>query len=140
MRMKRRSKSSMSLEKRLKATAICGSTAPAGIRKSPLCCTNTSRGGKHPKAFLNGFHGYLHTDGYAGYHNLPGEITVVGCWAHARRKFDEAVKSLPKGKAKGSSASQGLAYCNLLFEIEQSLEGTAPEERYKQRLKQAKPV
>ena len=98
------------------------------------------RGGKHPKEFLNGFHGYLHTDGYAGYHNLPEEITVVGCWAHARRKFDEAVKSLPKGKAKGSSASQGLAYCNVLFEIEQSLEGTAPEERYKQRLKQAKPV
>ena len=98
------------------------------------------RGGKHPKEFLNGFHGYLHTDGYAGYHNLPEEITVVGCWAHARGKFDEAVKSLPKGKAKGSSASQGLAYCNVLFEIEQSLEGTAPEERYKQRLKQAKPV
>lgn len=65
---------------------------------------------------------------------------MVGCWAHARRKFDEAVKSLPKEKAKGSSASQGLAYCNVLFEIEQSLEGTAPEERYKQRLKQAKPV
>lgn len=98
------------------------------------------RGGKHPKEFLDGFHGYLHTDGYAGYHNLPEGITVVGCWAHARRKFDEAVKALPKGKAKGSSASQGLAYCNLLFEIEQSLEGSTPEERYKQRLKQAKPV
>ena len=98
------------------------------------------RGGKHPKEFLDGFHGHLHTDGYAGYNNLPTEITVVGCWAHARRKFDEAVKSLPKGKAKGSSAAQGLAYCNLLFEIEQGLEGSAPEERYKLRLKQAKPV
>ena len=62
------------------------------------------RGGKHPKEFLAGFHGYLHTDGYTGYHNLPEEITVVGCWAHTRRKFDEAVKSLPKGKAKDSSA------------------------------------
>ena len=61
------------------------------------------RGGKHPKEFLAGFHGYLHTDGYTGYHNLPEEITVVGCWAHTRRKFDEAVKSLPKGKAKDSS-------------------------------------
>ena len=79
------------------------------------------RGGKHPKEFLAGFEGYLHTDGYTGYRSLPKEITVVGCWAHARRKFDEAVKSLPKGKAKGSSASQGLAYCNLLFEIEQGL-------------------
>ena len=71
------------------------------------------------------------------YHSLPDEITVVGCWAHARRKFDEAMKSLPKGKAKNSSAAQGLAYCSLLFKIEESLAELPPEERYDQRLKQA---
>ena len=98
------------------------------------------RGAKHPKEFLTGYTGYLHTDGYAGYHDLGEDITVVGCWAHARRKFDEAVKSLPKGKAKGSSASQGLAYCNLLFEIEQGLSEKTADERYEQRLKQTKPV
>ena len=98
------------------------------------------RGAKHPKAFLTGFRGYLHTDGYAGYHNLSDEITVVGCWAHARRKFDEAVKSLPKGKAKGGSATQGLAYCNKLFELEDTFSDLSPEERYVQRLEQAKPV
>ena len=52
---------------------------------------------------------------------LPEEITVAGCWAHLWRKFDEAVKSLPKGKAKGSSASQRLAYCNLLFGLSRRL-------------------
>ena len=98
------------------------------------------RGAKHPKEFLEGYKGYLHTDGYAGYHDLGKDITVVGCWAHARRKFDEAVKSLPKGKAKGSSASQGLAYCNLLFEIEQGLSEETAQKRYEQRLEQAKPV
>lgn len=98
------------------------------------------RGGIHPETFLKGFRGYLHTDGYAEYHRLPEEITVVGCWAHARRKFDEAMKSLPKGKAKGSSAAQGLAYCTLLFEIEKGLAELTPEERYEQRLKQAGPV
>lgn len=98
------------------------------------------RGSIHPEAFLKGFKGYLHTDGYAGYHNLPKEITVVGCWAHARRKFDEAMKSLPKGKAKGSSAAQGLAYCSLLFKIEEGLAELSAEERKKQRLEQAKPV
>ncbi len=98
------------------------------------------RGACHPKTFLTGFKGYLHTDGYAGYHSLPEEITVVGCWAHARRKFDEAMKSLPKGKAKNSSAAQGLSYCNLLFKIEEGLAGLSPEERYEQRLKQEKPV
>ena len=98
------------------------------------------RGAKHPKEFLSGYKGYLHTDGYAGYHDLGEDITVVGCWAHARRKFDEAVKSLPKGKAKGSSASQGLTYCNLLFGIEQEIADKSPEERYKERLEQAKPI
>ena len=98
------------------------------------------RGAKHPKEFLAGYTGYLHTDGYAGYHDLGEDITVVGCWAHARRKFDEAVKSLPKGKAKGSSASQGLTYCNLLFGIEQEIADKTAEERYEERLRQAKPV
>ena len=67
-------------------------------------------------------------------------ITRSWQWTLSRRKFDEAVKALPKGKAKGSSASQGLAYCNLLFEIEQGLSEVTAQERYKQRLKQAKPV
>ena len=98
------------------------------------------RGAKNPKEFLSGYKGYLHTDGYAGYHDLGEDITVVGCWAHARRKFDEAVKSLPKGKAKGSSASQGLTYCNLLFGIEQEIADKTTEQRYEERLKQAKPV
>lgn len=97
------------------------------------------RGAKHPKEFLDGFRGYLHADGYAGYHSLPEEITVVGCWAHLRRKFDEAVKSLPKGKAKGSSAAQGLACCNMLFSIEKELseKKATEEERYHERLKRA---
>ena len=73
-------------------------------------CTGRSRnsnaraslcnGRRCPKEFLSGFKGYLHTDGYSGRNNLPENITVIGCWAHARRKFDEAMKSLPKGKAK----------------------------------------
>ena len=117
-----------------RAKAICGCTEQAQTQTGPLCCTSTSRDG------APNFRGYLHTDGYAGYHSLPEEITVVGCWAHARRKFDEAVKSLPKGKAKSGSAAQGLAYCSKLFELEQSLSDLSPQERYLQRLEQEKPV
>ena len=98
------------------------------------------RGAAHPKEFLDGFKGFLHTDGYAGYHNLPEEITVVGCWAHLRRKFDEVIKSLPKGKAKNSLAAQGEAFCSLLFQLEDGFEGMSPEERYNERRKQSKPV
>ena len=98
------------------------------------------RSAQYPEKFLQGYAGYLHTDGYAGYHSLPEEITPVGCWAHARRKFDEAVKSLPKGQAKGSAASQGLSYCNLLFDLEAGMAELSAEERYRRRLEQEKPV
>jgi transposase len=44
-----------------------------------------SREGEHPEAFLKGWRGYLHTDGYSAYHGLDG-VTAIGCWAHVRRK------------------------------------------------------
>lgn len=74
-----------------------------------------TRGGEHPRKFLSGFRGYLHVDGYAGYHKVP-HVTLVGCWAHARRKFHEALQVLPASKAKAPVVSQeGLDFCNRLF-------------------------
>jgi transposase len=74
-----------------------------------------TRGGEHPRNFLEGFAGLLHTDGYQAYHNLPLGITVIGCWSHCRRKFEDALKKIPKSKQKGSSAEKGVAYTNALF-------------------------
>ena len=47
---------------------------------------------------------------------------------------------MPKDKKKGSSAAQGLAYCDRLFALEKEFAPLTPEERYEQRLKQEKPV
>lgn len=80
---------------------------------------------------------WLHADSYQGYHKLPENIRVVGCWAHARRKFDEA---LPKEKRQDSLAAAGECYCTRLFQLEQSLVGLTPEERYNKRLELEKPV
>ena len=96
------------------------------------------RGQEYPKAFLEGFHGYLQTDGYSGYNAVSG-ATHVGCWAHARRKFDEALRASPKGK-KSPTAEQGVAYCSQLFKLEEKFKDLSPEERKEQRLKQEKPV
>lgn len=93
---------------------------------------------ENPSAFLKGFQGYLQTDGYPGY-NAVEDVIHVGCWAHARRKFDEAYEALPKNKKQGA-ATEGLAYCTKLFEIEKKLADLTPEERHKERLEQAKPV
>ena len=92
------------------------------------------RGQEYPKAFLEGFHGYLQTDGYSGYNAVDGAIRV-GCWAHARRKFDEALRAVPKGK-RSPTAEQGVAYCSQLFKLEEKLKELSPEERKAKRQEQ----
>ena len=99
-----------------------------------------TRKAEHAEAFLKGFSGWLHADGYQGYHKLPGNIRAVGCWAHARRKFDEALQTLPKEMQKDAPAAIGECYCSRLFKLEQAFAELTPEERYEKRLEQAKPV
>ena len=95
----------------------------------------------HPRKFLEGFKGYLHTDGYQAYRTVSEDVVIVGCLAHLRRKFETAVKSLPKSAdAAHSPAGIGLGYCNKLFDIERELDRLPPEERTIQRQAQAKPV
>jgi hypothetical protein len=89
---------------------------------------------------LKGFRGYLHTDGYAGYHALPAEVKISGCWAHARRKFDEAIKGALPASHKNLAAKQGLDFCNELFHLEHEYEKLRPDERHKERLEYSKPV
>jgi transposase len=55
-----------------------------GVSPAVLYDYQMTRGGEHPRNFLTGFKGYLHVDGYPGYHKVAG-VTLVGCWAHARR-------------------------------------------------------
>ncbi len=99
-----------------------------------------TRSREHPKEFLKGFKGYLHVDGYSGYENLP-DVTLAGCWSHARRYYDEALKSLPAAsRSSPSAARQGLEYCNKLFAVERGFRDATPEQRYQGRLEQSRPV
>ena len=100
-----------------------------------------TRSGSHAKEFLEGYHGYLETDGYQGYNSLP-DIKRCSCWAHIRRYFIDAV---PKGKQYDYSqpAVQGVQYCNRLFAIEDSINKKNPgdyEKRKQLRLEKEKPV
>ncbi len=98
-----------------------------------------TRGGENPREYLQGFQGYLHVDGYAGYHKVSARL--VGCWAHARRKFDEALKALPSTEErKGTVAQQGLQYCNQLLAIERDIKEKTTEERYTIRKERSKPI
>lgn len=96
------------------------------------------RSGKYPQEFLKGFKGFLHTDAYSGYKKVT-EITRCLCWTHVRRNF---VDALPKdiNSPEATFPSQGITYCNKLFEIEKILENLSSEQRKSERLKQEKPV
>ena len=77
-----------------------------------------TRGAEHPKRFLSGFQGLLQTDGYTVYDKVEN-VTRCGCWAHARRKWREA---MPKGATtETSKAAVGFEYCNKLFTREKEL-------------------
>jgi len=99
-----------------------------------------TRSSSHPKKFLKEFEGYLHTDGYAGYHKLEPETTVIGCWAHLRRRLDEALKALPEKDRPNAAAQQGFQQCNHLFSLENKWKDLSPEERHKKRQEEAQPL
>jgi len=95
-----------------------------------------TRASKHPLLFLKDYKHYLNADGYSVYDMLPG-IILIGCWAHARRKFTDVLKPLPAKAQKGSSALEGLAFCNKIFEIERDLIDSTHEERRVARLERS---
>lgn len=68
------------------------------VKRLVLFRYDKSRGKHVPKTVLNNFNGTLQTDGYAGYVGMQtnGDITLVACMAHARRKFKDALKVDPK--------------------------------------------
>lgn len=70
-----------------------------------------SRSAQVPQRLFEGYTGYLQTDGYEGYSRLTAREGVigVGCWAHARRKFDEAVKARSAKQPKGGKATKAIA-------------------------------
>jgi len=106
------------------------------------------RGAEYPKAFLDGFKGYIHSDAYSVYGVLahesgagPPGIIISSCWAHARRKFSDIIKGLTKNEtAKGTVTEKALEYIGDLFKIEEEAKDMSPSERCNYRDKHAKPI
>lgn len=77
---------------------------------------------QYPEKFLNGYRGYIHADGYAGYNSTyVGGATHVGCWMHARRYFFEAKDN------DTLRAHDALARIRSLYEIEKAAKEHSPE-------------
>ena len=112
----------------------------SGETKTPIVLYEyqQTRHHEHPEAFLKNWSGYLLTDGLHQYHLL--DVTNVGCWAHMRRKFDEALKAMEENQRPGSRAQKGQDFCNRLFALERKWVNLSPEERYENRLEESKPL
>lgn len=101
-----------------------------------------TRAGRHAKTFLSGFEGYLQTDGFPGYHVMEsdGTITLLGCMAHVRRKFDDALKALPKeSRKKPGKVQMALSMIAKLYAIESEIKSLSVEQRYRVRQQKSKP-
>jgi transposase len=102
-----------------------------------------TRAKKHPMKFLENYAGTLNVDAYAGYYALEGRgIKLIVCWSHARRKFVEALKIVPRHQKTNHPATIGLGYCDQLFALESKFDekNLTPDERHDHRQVESKPI
>lgn len=103
-----------------------------------------TRKADHPRAFLSGYKGIVVCDGYQVYHKLenerPGDLTVAGCWAHARRRFSNVCKSLGKKVSKDTLAVLALEQIAQIYHVDNGLSELSPEKRLEQRKLLVRPL
>jgi len=103
-----------------------------------------SRSGKVPVRLLDDFNGVLQADGYSGYAPVCriNNITRIGCWDHARRKFVEASKAAAVTKVKGPPAKADVALGKIrkLYALEAKIADQTPSQKQKARQEIAIPI
>lgn len=102
-----------------------------------------TRHSETPKALLEGFAGTLVSDGYEGYNAAvkAHQLSHAGCWSHARRKFDEAVKASAKNKStRSGKAHHALAVIGKLYTIERRIAALSAQEKRAVRQAESKPL
>ena len=94
-----------------------------------------SRRADHPREFLKDFSGIVITDGYQVYHKLGKEredLSIGGCWIHARRPFAEFIKSI-KESADGTIAQEAYTMITEMLHIDNDFDDLPSDDRLKQR-------
>ncbi len=112
--------------------------ARAGPKPIVLYTYDPTRKKEVVEKLLQGFKGYLQVDGYGGYDEFCQRdgIIRVGCMAHARRKFFDAMKV----NAKKGLSNQGFKFIQRLYKVEEESKDLSFEERLKVRQEKSKPI
>lgn len=104
-----------------------------------------TRNHEHPLNFLEGFHGYLVCDGFPGYKTMSRKtegILIAECWAHARRKFSDAVKAGAgtKHPERSRIAEDALQMIGAIYNAEGKLQKLPPQDRLRKRKIKVRPL
>ena len=101
-----------------------------------------NRNGNTAINLFEGFQGYLQTDGYGGYNQVvkQGEITQLACWAHARRKFADIIKSSKSDKESKQLANDAIVLIKKLYKVEKEIKDDPPDKRQLIRKEQSQPI
>ena len=101
----------------------------SGFYEHPIYCYSfeNGRGHEHPEARLGGYDGWLETDAWGAYALLG--VKNCYCWAHARRKFFDYLKGVPKEDRERSVAFGAISRIDAVFGLERSFKeaGLGPE-------------
>ncbi len=104
-----------------------------------------TRKAEHPRKFLKEFSGICMTDGYQVYHTIADErddLTIAGCWAHARRDFADVIKTSGKSTTvdRNSIAYKCLQIIQTMSQYEKTYAEMSPEERLAARERNVQPL
>ncbi len=107
-----------------------------------------TRSGKVALVFLDDYQGIIQSDDFDGYDYLGQKQGIIhmGCWAHARRKFDDVIKARKKNRGKHANtktlADEAMDYIAKLYRIEKQAreQEMTPEQVYSLRQEKAKPI
>jgi len=91
---------------------------------------------------FKGFKGYLQTDGYRGYEKIVKQekITHLACWAHARRKFADIIKSSKSNEQSKQLANDAIVLIKKLYKVEKEIKDDPPNKKELIRKEKSKPI
>ena len=94
------------------------------------------------ESIFKGFSGYLQTDGYAGYNIVANreDVTQLGCWAHARRRFADIIKSGASDTKSKALSKELVAMVAKLYKIEKAIKDDPPDKKKEIREKESVPI
>lgn len=103
-----------------------------------------TRKAENPRNFLKGYQGILVTDGYQVYHTLaaenPENLRVAGCWAHAKRRYAELLKSIGAKSRNGLIAEEGNRRIAAIYHTDHMCKNASARERLDHRNQNVKPL